>query len=86
MTIDGFDIFAFIVFAVLFGTAVLFVVLLGGLPGRIARNRGHPQAQAVNAAAWISLITLGALWPIAFVWAFVPLPAGGPTNKGGPQA
>jgi len=84
MTIDGFDIFAFVVFAVLLGTAVLLIVLLGSLPGKIARKRGHPQAAAVNAAAWISLITLGALWPIAFVWAFVPLPAGGSTSKGGP--
>jgi fatty acid desaturase len=86
MTIDGFDIFAFIVFAVLFGTSVLLIVLLGSLPGKIARKRGHPQAQAVNAAAWISLITLGAFWPIAFVWAFVPLPSCGSTSKGGPQA
>ena len=86
MAIDGFDIFAFIVFTVLFGTAVLLIVLLGSLPGKIARKRGHPQAQAVNAAAWISLITLGAPWPIAFVWAFVPLPSCGATSKGGPQA
>jgi hypothetical protein len=86
MTIDGFDIFAFIVFAVLLGTIVLLCVLLGGLPGRIARKRGHPQAAAVNAAAWISLVTLGALWPIAFVWAFVPLPSGRPEREGGSKA
>jgi hypothetical protein len=46
------------------------VVQLGALPGKIAHRRGHPQADAVNAASWISFVTLGALWPLAFVWAF----------------
>ncbi len=74
MTIDGFDVFAFVVFAVLLATVVVIVVLLGALPGKIAVTRGHPHAAAVNAAAWISLVTLGALWPIALVWAFLPWP------------
>jgi len=74
MTIDGFDVFAFIVFAVLLATIVIIVVLLGALPGKIAVTRGHPHAAAVSAAAWISLVTLGALWPIALVWAFLPWP------------
>jgi hypothetical protein len=86
MTIDGFDIFAFIVFAVLLAAAVVIIVSLGSLPGRIAKKRCHPQAAAVNAAAWISLITLGALWPIALVWAFVPLPSGGSESARGPKA
>lgn len=46
------------------------IVQLGALPGKIAHRRGHPQADAVNAASWISFLTLGALWPLAFVWAF----------------
>ena len=51
------------------------IVELGALPGQIAVKRGHPYATAVNAAAWISLITLSAVWPIAFIWAFLPWPA-----------
>jgi hypothetical protein len=86
MTIDGFDIFAFVVFAVLLGVAVLIVVSLGALPGKIARKRGHPQAAAVNVAAWISLVTLGALWPLALVWAFLPLPSGSSKSEGGAKA
>ena len=86
--IDGFDIFAFVVFGVLFAAAVFLIVTLGALPGKIAAKRGHPQAQAVNTAAWISLITLGALWPIALVWAFLPWPSAGlssdvPCKEGG---
>jgi hypothetical protein len=72
VTIDGFDWFAFLVFAVLLAVAVVLIVFVGGLPGRIARTRNHPNASAITAAGWISLITLGALWPIAFVWAFLP--------------
>ena len=74
MTIDGFDIFAFVVFAVLLAATVVIIVLLGALPGKIAVRRCHPQAAAVNAAAWISMVTLGALWPIALVWAFLSWP------------
>ena len=51
------------------------------LPGRIAVRRGHPQAAAVNVAAWISLITLGALWPLALVWAFAAWPAAASTGN-----
>ena len=69
--IDGFDIFAFVVLGVLLVTIVVLIVTLGALPGNIAAKRGHPQAKAVAAAGWISLATLGALWPLAFVWAFM---------------
>jgi hypothetical protein len=50
------------------------VVILGSTPGKIARRRGHPWPDAVNVASWIGLAT-GVLWPFAFVWAFLPLPA-----------
>ena len=72
ITLDGFDYVAFLVFAVLLAVAVVFIIFVGGLPGKVARRRNHPHANAITAAGWISLITLGALWPIAFVWAFVP--------------
>lgn len=75
MNFDGFDIFAFVVFAVLLAVAVAVIVMLGALPGTIAAKRGHPYAAAVNVAAWISLLTLGALWPLALVWAFLPWPS-----------
>jgi hypothetical protein len=49
--IDAFDIMAFVVFAVLLVVALVIVVSLGQLPGRIALRRGHPQAAAVNVAS-----------------------------------
>ena len=68
---DIFDIFAFIVFAVLLAVAVIIIVGLGSLPGAIARKRGHPQAAAVNVASWLGLAMLGILWPLALIWAFM---------------
>lgn len=85
MTIDIFDIITFVVFGVLLTAGVVIVVTLGSLPGWIATRRGHPQAKAINAAAWISLFTLGALWPIAFVWAFTQPQPNSSTGEGGSQ-
>jgi hypothetical protein len=83
VTIDGFDLFAFVVIGVLLITAVVLIVFLGGLPGKIARRLKHPYANAITAAGWISLVTLGALWPIAFVWAFLPPRSGQSSPDGG---
>ena len=47
------------------------VVILAMLPGKIAKGRNHAQAEAINVASWISLLTLGALWPLALIWAYV---------------
>jgi hypothetical protein len=49
------------------------IVFIGSIPGKIAKRRGHPWPDAVNAASWIGLAT-GVLWPAAFVWAFLPVP------------
>jgi hypothetical protein len=62
--------------------AVIVVVELGGLPGRIAHDRGHPQAAAVNVAGWLGLATLGILWPLALIWAFCKSPFNVPAGAG----
>lgn len=64
------DIFALIVIAVIVAAAIAIVVLLGNLPGKIARQRANPQADAVTALGWIGIATLGLAWPIALVWAY----------------
>ena len=84
--LDVFDYFAFLVMAVLFATVVVIIVLVGSLPGRIAAGRNHPYAAAINAAGWISLLTLGALWPLAFVWAFLPPRSSPSSGNGGPAS
>ena len=79
---DIFDIMALIVFGVLLVAAVIVVVELGGLPGRIAHDREHPQAAAVNVAGWLGLATLGILWPLALIWAFWKSPFDVATGAG----
>ncbi len=65
------DIFSLVVIGILVGFAIWLVVLLGPMPGNIAKQRGHPQADAVNVLGWIGVITLGLAWPIALIWAFI---------------
>lgn len=61
-----------IIFVIIILIAMV-IVALGTLPGKIARKRGHPYPDAVNAASWIGLAT-GVFWPVAFIWAFLPVP------------
>ncbi len=65
------DIFSLVVIGILVGFVIWLVVLLGPMPGNIAKQRGHPQADAVNVLGWIGVITLGLAWPIALIWAFI---------------
>lgn len=81
MQLDIYDYFAFVVFGIITTVFVSLVVVLGSLPGKIAARRNHPQAGAIDVAAWISLLTLGALWPIAFVWAFIEFGPSEPSKK-----
>ncbi len=64
------DVFAFVVFGILLLAIVAAVVALGVLPGKIARQRDHPQADAITAAGWMGVASLGILGPLAFIWAF----------------
>lgn len=69
------EYFALLVLIVLAATAVGGAVLLGYLPGRIARQRSHPQADAVSVCGWIGLLTGGLLLPVAYVWAYLDKPS-----------
>ena len=65
------DILSILALLILLTIAVIAVIVLGGLPGRIAEKRGHPYAQAVKVAGWVGVFTLGIIWPLALIWAFV---------------
>lgn len=68
------DIAALVVIFILIVAITAVIVVLGTLPGDVARKRGHPYPDAVGAASWIGIAT-GVFWPIAFIWAFLPVPA-----------
>jgi hypothetical protein len=67
---SGLDIFALIILLVLLITALALWAALGVFPGKIARQRNHPQAEAISVCGWLGAITMGILSPIAFIWAY----------------
>jgi len=76
---DILDIFTFFVMIVLVGIMLFVLVKLGELPGRIATTRDHPQKEAISICGWFGILTLGLLWPLAFIWAYTK-PAGTMAN------
>jgi hypothetical protein len=51
-------------------TAIFYLfIYIHELPHKAAERRGHPHAEAIGVACWLSLFTLHALWPIVFIWA-----------------
>jgi hypothetical protein len=68
------DIFAWIVLLILVASAFAIFFIAGYLPGHIARSRGHPWAQAVTVAGWVTLIFGFVLWPVVLIWAYVDVP------------
>lgn len=69
------DIFAIIVLIVAVASLVAVFVILGMAPGHIAHRRGHPWAEAVTVAGWVTLICGFIFWPLALIWAYVDVPA-----------
>jgi len=65
--LDWFALFVLLVLAV---AAVAGWVVLGMMPGRIARKRKHPQSDAIAVCGWWGVITMGLLLPIAYIWAY----------------
>jgi uncharacterized BrkB/YihY/UPF0761 family membrane protein len=64
------DVFALVVLTVLLLAAIVVIAVLGALPGRVARSREHPQADAIAVGGWLSLIFGGVLWPVMMIWAY----------------
>jgi len=88
----GLDVFALLVLFVLLVAVVAVWAALGMLPGRIARARNHPQADAINVCGWWGVLTMGILLPLAFIWAYTrptgtmapaPAPAAGGAREEG---
>jgi hypothetical protein len=72
----GFDLgfWDYVTFVTLFVLAMSFLALIGfigGLPGRIAIARKHPEAEAVRLMGWLGLLPV-VTWLQAFGWAFKP--------------
>ncbi len=90
---------SFVTLVVLAVIAAVIFLELAAMPGKKARERGHPQADAINILGWIGLLIGGVPWVVALVWAYTrngilaaPEPSGGepmppksPESSGKPQ-
>jgi len=77
----GLSIFALVILLVLLAVGIGVWVLLGMMPGRIAKSRNHPQAEAINVCGWMGAITMGLLSPLAYIWAYTKPNAGVITSQ-----
>jgi hypothetical protein len=71
-----------VVFSALVVLVVWFLAEMAMLPGKIARKRNHPQAEAISVAGWLGLLmTMGVVWVLAVIWAHIR-PASQSTTAG----
>jgi hypothetical protein len=80
------SITGFVILIVLVLILILIYVELGGLPGKTARKRGHPQAEAINVLGWLGLLMGIVPWLIALVWAYTKNPDAAPAQENASDA
>ena len=78
----GLGFFSLFVLLTLVATILGAVVWLAILPGKVARRRGHPQAEAINVAGWLGILT-GIVWIVAMIWAYTVVDDMNPASAGG---
>jgi hypothetical protein len=71
MHLDFWDYLTFATFLVMGAGFMAALVLVLGLPGRIAYARKHPEAEAVNLMGWLGFLAV-VPWIQALLWAFKP--------------
>jgi hypothetical protein len=65
------DYMTFAALAVIVFAVVLLMILILGLPGKIAIARKHPEADAVKLMGWVGFLAI-VPWIQALIWAFKP--------------
>ncbi|MCF3934815.1 DUF3302 domain-containing protein [Acuticoccus sp. M5D2P5] len=68
------DTVALIILVVITLLLIYGIVGVYGVPYAIAKRRNHPHREAIGAATWLSLFTLGVLWPFLWIWALLYRP------------
>lgn len=71
MHLGFWDYVTFLCFFTIGVSFVVVLVLILGLPGKIAYARKHPDADAVNVMGWVGFVAI-VPWIQAFIWAFKP--------------
>ena len=65
----GWKIVSFFMLTAIVGLVIALTMMVMNYPGNVARKREHPQASAIEAAAWLGLLTGMVTWVIACIWA-----------------
>lgn len=65
------DYFALFILCLVFITIFYGVIIIHDIPYLIAKKRGHPHADAIHVAGWVSLFTLHLIWPFLWIWATI---------------
>ena len=66
---------------------ILFIIFVHTMPGKIARRRGNPQAEAIDILSLLGLLIFP-LWMAALVWSYIrpftlPVEVVGETDRSG---
>ena len=64
------NVMAWVVLIIAPAVAIAVFWLVHILPEKIAEQRQHPQAKAIQTLCLLSLVFGGLLWPIAWLWAY----------------
>lgn len=77
-------VFSFLVLVLLAVLVAYVFIKLAFWPRNAARERGHPQADAINVLSWCGLLlTAGVGWIIALTWAYMKPLKGDPADLPG---
>ena len=68
----GFDFAAILILVLLCVIILGLIYFLASWPGRIAVERGHPYASAIQIGGWATLLFGGIFWPLVLMWAYAP--------------
>lgn len=69
--LDLWDYLTFLTLFILGAAFLVGLVIMAGLPGKIAIARKHPDAEAVKMMGWAGFLAV-VPWIQAFIWAFKP--------------
>jgi hypothetical protein len=69
-SMDMLSIVALVLLIFMIGLIISLIWFLGGMPGRVAASRNHPNAQAIQVGGWASLFCGVVIWPIVLMWAY----------------
>jgi hypothetical protein len=81
------DILSIFALLLLFSIGIVLsygLIIIHDIPYKIAKKRNHPHAEAIEAAGWVSLILMHAIWPFLWIWAMLYQPEKGFGMSGGP--